>query len=405
MDSCPLGDIQNSSVVNRSFRSFLSQLEGIDFIGLFCLHDHEVKNPQKKYRHKNVATFVSLKMGIFQDIFSTDKPSIFIHTTKPEYYPGELVQGTVHLNVTTPADIDSIKILIDGSEETYFTVTKTYTTTINGKTTTRLREKPFEERRIFFVNVVDLFAAKSTLQPGVFVFPFQFMLNHNLPGSCSVESGSSRGSVRYNLFVQVVVPGFFKANLEHLQELRVIEPLKQILSATQTYKEENVTFLCCIPKGRVTLSANIDKNVYYPNETVELKLQVNNSESKVNLKACSLELIQTVVLRAKGEKKTFDVKIVKTKSPPVAAGEMCDRTIQMLLPPGLEASTTGSIMKCTYELNVRLSVPWSPDVTITQPVQILAAPMTNYALTIPYIPNQVMMPEVMMAPMVPQQKS
>ena len=342
------------------------------------------------------------KMGIFEDIFSTDKPSIFIHTSKPDYYPGELVQGTIHLNVTTPTHIDSVRLLVEGSEKTHFTKTKQYNTTVDGKTTTHSVKHNYDEHRVFFTRVVNLLSTKSTLQAGVFVFPFQFVLDHHLPGSCSIGFGSSTGDVTYKLFVQAIVPGFFKANLEHTQELRVVQPLRQLAVATQTFKEENVTFLCCIPKGRVTVSANLAKNVYYPNETVEVKLQVNNSESKVNLKACSLELIQTVTLYAKGEEEALSKNIAKTKSPQIAAGEVCDRTIQMLLPSIIEASTDSMIVKCSYELVVRLSVPWSPDVVITQPVQILAAPLSNYVPTIPYIPNQVVMPEVLLAPMASQ---
>ena len=343
-------------------------------------------------------------MGLFQDIFSTDKPSIYIHTSKPEYYPGELVEGTVHLNVTTPADIDSINLLAEGFERVKFTIRgNDHTPRPNGRTSTPGVDKICTAHRPVFIRTVNLLTTKSTLQPGVFVFPFQFTLNNNLPGTCTVGCGDSQGSVRYTLHVQAVVPGFFKANLEHLQDLRVIEPLRKKAVATQAHKEENVTFLCCIPKGSVSLSADLAKNVYYSGETVEVKLKVNNSESQVNLRGCSLELVQQVFMRSGKEEEAFGLKVVREKSLAVAAGEICDRTIQMILPADMEATTIGGIIRCTYELTIRLSVPWSPDVVITQPVDIVATPMPNYALIVPYIPNQVMMPEVVLAPMVPQQ--
>jgi arrestin (S-antigen)-like protein len=343
-------------------------------------------------------------MGIFEDLFSTHQHSIFIHTTKPDYYPGELVQGTVHLNLTAPTDIDAITLLVEGKVKAHFTRSESYSYSSNGKTERGTRTKVYEEKQVFYTRVTSLLITKSTLQPGVFVFPFQFHLDYNLPGTCHITHGNSEGKVHYSLFAQAIVPGFFKSNLEHTQELRVAQPQREMAIATQTFKEENVTFLCCISKGHVSLSANLVKNLYYPNEMVEVKLQINNSESKVNLRACSLQLIQHVVLHAKGAEETFSVKVAETKSPPIAAGETCDRTIQMLLPFTLESSTDARIVKCIYQLVVRLSVPWSPDVVLVQPVQILNAPLSSYVPAIPYIPNQIMMPEVVMPPppMMPQ---
>ena len=327
-------------------------------------------------------------MGILDDIFSTGQTFIYLHTTKPDYCLGDVVQGTVYLNVVTPTDIDEIKFKAEGREKAHFYI----------------GDSKHSARGIFFTRMGNLFEVKSTLQPGMYAFPFQFTLNDNyLPGSFFLDEWQKNFeiSIRYRLHVEVTVPGTFKLGLDHTQDLRVIKPLKQARTAVQAYKEEVVTYLGCISKGDVSLTANFAKNIYYPGETVEVKLQVNNSASQVDLKACSLELVRVTALYAK-DSIEHRQKILKERSSPIAAGEICDRTIQMVLPTTMEASTIAMVMECSYELTIRLSVPWSADVVLTQPIQILAIPKRGRGSVAPDISNHIMMPEVSLPSMAPQ---
>ena len=361
----------------------------MDFIGSrFVLHDLVGQK-----RHRSTAgvcnTFCdSLNMGILEDIFSTGKTHIYLHTSKPEYHPGDVVQGTVHLNVITPTEINEIKFRAEGCEKVHFTI----------------GDSKHSARGVFFTRRGTLFEATSTLQPGVYAFPFQFTLSENyLPGSLSKNywRRSFDVSIRYRLFVEVTMPGTFKLGLDHTQDLRVVAPSKQVPTAVQAYKEENVTLLRCIPKGSVSISANFNKNMYHPGDIVEAKVQVNNSASPVNLQACSLELIQVMGLYAK-ECIEHRIKVIKEQSPPIAAGEVCDRTFQMALPLDIEASTDAMVVECAYELAIRLSVPWSADVVLTQPIQIVTTPMKGHVSVAPNISTQVMMPEVSLPSMDPQ---
>lgn len=329
-------------------------------------------------------------MQLFQEIFSKQHNSIYVHTSKQQYYSGEVVDGTVHLSVSEPMHLDAVNLKVAGYQESWFARTETiYEDDPNkpGEKRPKTIKRTFAEEREFFRRRVNLFASKSTLQPGIFVFPFQFTVDAGLPGTCSVEAHDFyRGRVYYEVKCEAVVPGFFKANVEHRQEILICEPLRQALVGSETYKEENVTFLCCIPKGTVSLSAVIDRNAYAPGDTVSLRLQVNNT-SKVHLKNCSLKLSRRLTLFAKGETYFNQETICKTNSPSVPPGESIERIIQMRLPDSAPTSTRSDLVKCDYSLVVTLKVPWSADVVITQPVQLVARPRESYLQTLPSAPD------------------
>lgn len=218
---------------------------------------------------------------------------------------------------------------------------------------------------------------QCTLAAGNFQFPFQFLLDSKLPGTFELARGSSnshgqykpiRANVHYEVEAEIAVPGMFNPNLRHSQEILLYQPLDRALVGSETFKEANVTFLCCISKGTVSLAANIDRNAYAPGETVQLRLIVDNSQSQVNLEAASLKLQRSLTLRAQDKTMQETVTVVKSTSPPIAIGERCDRQITLQLPLRTEPSTNGHLVDCKYELVVQLKVPWSPDVTVRTPV-------------------------------------
>ena len=218
---------------------------------------------------------------------------------------------------------------------------------------------------------------KSTLQPGVFVFPFQFHLDHNLPGSCSVAFGRQRDRSVIVYLHKQSSPGSSNPTWSTLKSCEWSSPKGKWPWRRKRTRRRMSRSCVASPKGRVSLSANLVKNMYYPNETVEVKLQINNSESKVNLKACSLELVRErgAVCQGGGRRATA-TKVAKASSPNIAEGEYATGPFKCSSHPLIEPSTHARIMSCTYELVVRLSVPWSPDVVLAQPVQILNAPLT-----------------------------
>ena len=251
-------------------------------------------------------------------------------------------------------------------QECHFEYTETYKEGDQTKTRTRTARAS----ETFVKRSYQIYSYKCTLANGSFCFPFSFAIDSNLPGTFECSGHSHGASVYYELEAEVAVPGMLTPNLRHNQELIINQPLGQQMAATETFKQAKVTFLCCIPKGEVSMAANIDRNAYAPGDQVNLRLQVDNSHSQVNLEAASLKLQRTLTLRAEGRSFSTTETVCKAKSMAITAGEKADRFIQIAIPGKAEPSTDGSLVRHSYELEVCLSVPWSPNVRINQPVQI-----------------------------------
>lgn len=326
-------------------------------------------------------------MLLFQ--FFGSRNLIIIHTDRPSYYAGERVTGTVSLSVVEPLHLDAVFLRVNGYEMTdvpYQLAIQEYDKKTN-QTVTRYVERRASETNRFYSRTFCLYSYKSTLGNGNFVFPFEFILDANLPGTFYLKDGKAKGEVVYKVEAEVVVPGFFTSNLRHEQEIVIKEPLKQMLAGSETFKETDVTFLCCINKGRVTMSANVDKNAAAPGEAINLHIVVDNTRSQVDLKEVRFHVKREIKFRANGESWSDHSTIITSTSPQVLQGMNADRWIAVRIPNGTMPSTTSSLIKCAYYLTVELAVPWSPNVRINLPLQVFASTPMEYVAVVQYPPN------------------
>ena len=314
---------------------------------------------------------------------------IVIHTDKPSYYAGDRVTGTVSLSVVEPLHLDAVFLRVNGYEMTDVPYQKAYQEyDLNTKQmVTRFREERTSQTNKFYSRNFCLYSSKSTLGFGNFVFPFEFVLDGSLPGTFYLKDGKAKGEVVYKVAAEVVVPGFFTSNLRHEQEIVIKEPLKQALGGTETFKETDVTFLCCINKGRVAMSANVDKNAAAPGEAINLHIVVDNSRSQVDLKEVRFHLCRSIKFKANGQKWTDYSTIMTSTSPQVLQGTNADRWIAVRIPNSTMPSTDSSLITCEYSLTVELSVPWSPNVRINLPLQVYAPTPVGYVSVVQYPAN------------------
>lgn len=335
-------------------------------------------------------------MGIFSNLFGNSN-LIYIHTDKQKYYAGEVVTGQVILCVIQPLQMNGVFIKLSGLEQTKIEVQR------SKHVPDPKPENPQNTRIVFWNEEVNdantffrrkycIFAQSCVLNPGNFVFPFQFPLEAKLPGTFKLQTTHSSvqgvdASVLYQVEAEVAVPGMFNPNLRHSQQILIHEPLRAALMASDTYKETKVTWMCCVPKGTVSLSASLEKNAYCPGEVVRLRLIVDNSKSTVDLPACSLKLTGAITVRARGETKRMGGTIVKATSPGLPAGERAERMIEMILPHSIEPSTSSKLVHCAYTVDAVLKVPWSPDVLCKTCVQIVIPQTADYVAQLQYPPG------------------
>lgn len=256
--------------------------------------------------------------------------------------------------------------------------------TVNGQTRSRTECIPHNQKSIMFRRRVDLLNCKATLHPGIYVYPFKFKLDENLPGSFSINKGDTFGKIVYKLKAEVMRPGRFQANIKHTQYVQLSTRLSRPIQSIQTSSEANVTRLCCIDMGSVSLSVILDKNAYSPGDVANLTIAIDNSASDVTLKHVAFKLVNRVNMRANTYSQSFRDSACNNQAPSVPKGDTAHIQFSLNLPYHLTPTTVSSLINSFYEFEVVLSIPCSADVIMRLPVTIFAPAPIDYISTVQY---------------------
>ena len=320
---------------------------------------------------------------------------------------GELVQGDICVSIIEPVQVNCIYLKLKGYEQAQVQVTKSVPDYSNShhhgghghghgghgghghgghghaSVPTKTITETYHEKREIFRHKVIIMHQKCTLIPGSYQFPFSFYLDNNLPGSFTAEFARGKGQVFYKIKGEVDVQSssLFDKNIKGKCPIVINELLQKQLNIQSNYKEGNVTFLCCFKKGTASMAMTFDKNAYAPGECVNLQIHVDNTNSTAKLQGISLKLVQTVNLTARGMKSREEVIVCKSSSGPVLPGGKEDRILMLPLPANLEqTSRGGALANCTYSLYVALKVPYSPDIKLSQDVQIYMPSLPQFQM-------------------------
>ncbi len=260
--------------------------------------------------------------------------------------------------------------------------------TIKGVTTTTIERIPHHEKRIIFRRRFGLVNFKATLNPGVYVYPFRFRLDEQIPGSFYMSNGDAMGRIMYKLKAEVTRPGMFKANVKHTQMVQISNRLLQPITKIQMIRESNVTRCSCIDMGEISCAAILDKNAYTPGEVANLIISIDNTASDVTLKHVSFKLANHGSMRARYYTQTFWNSECKNQAPSIPKGDTAHINFSLNIPNDLTPTTHGILINSYYEMEVVLSVPCSTDLMISLPVTIFAVPPQDYITQVQYPPER-----------------
>jgi hypothetical protein len=181
------------------------------------------------------------------------------------------------------------------------------------------------------------------------------------------------------------VPGTFTPNerYKHIITLTAIQPVDQMFtSRNMAHSEESVSFLCCVPKGHVAVTACTDKGSFSPGDQVDVLLSIDTTESEVDLEFVSLNLTQSMQLTARDIPKTNLRTLETSHGKGAPKGTTTEMTISLVIPAGCEDSTHTSMIWLQYKLEVILGVPWSANVSVDLPIHIMGSQLPTYQETV-----------------------
>lgn len=321
---------------------------------------------------------------------------IYITLNQPSYVGGDVVGGTVELDCAVPFHAKGVLLKVKGFERVWWEYT--YTEYVgegeNRKAVTRTGEH--KENREFFRESIRVYPHQGIVAPGHYSFPFLYQLPANLPGTYCEEGGNmgDRFSAKVLYKLKATVDVHHKHNLHNTTKLVVNEKFDQLLQPS--YAENQKSFLTS--SGHLHIRTWLDKNAYFPGETVLAKLKANNTSVKPTRKI-NIKVHHELELRAHGHtKRSCRVEYHQE----FTGFEPCYYGIKWMpfyIPVGLirPSSLLGHHVHSSYIFEIECDIPGATDLSVKLPVRILA-PQFLWSSTPPQPVNALLPPSVMIRP-------
>ena len=244
------------------------------------------------------------------------------------------------------------------------------------------RTVTFAEQKVFYKDrIVMAYLSNNVLVPGTYVYPFQFQLPPNLPGSFDLAHTNSyenlRAKIEYKFTATVDVGGFFARDLKGRVLVRVFE--QSFIGQQPVAKSivESVNFMCCFNKGHVQIEAVMNKLAFVEGETAEIQTHVRN-KSSVDVKMLKCKLRRVVTAHARGRRRVVSDTVCHTEFKGIDAFDDVQQPSPLpIIGQGLFPSTVGCLVQCQYYIDLQCDIPWCPDSHLELPV-FITAPFLQY---------------------------
>lgn len=248
-----------------------------------------------------------------------------IQTDQQYYISGSQITGRIYVQIHEPYPARKLKLQIKGKEKCRWYQERRETVHYGGHThhITHYDRHDIEDNVFYYEAVIYEFY-QGSINPGQYCFPFSFYLPKECPSSAYFT-----GSQSAKAYIKYTCKGTFEAaNGSNIDDIKyelpfMVRQIKMEVNANlQAFGEEKIDkCCCCCAAGKATVGALFEKNAYTTNEIAHALVNINNSESKCEVKQITMKLKQHVNLNTGGHKYHFVDTVCKEHYPGISAGE------------------------------------------------------------------------------------
>eukprot|EP00047_Mylnosiga_fluctuans_P003085 m.227427 g.227427 ORF g.227427 m.227427 type:complete len:354 (+) comp11583_c0_seq1:199-1260(+) len=291
--------------------------------------------------------------------------TMYIATEQSSYFGGDVVKGTLNLNIISPLKCDGLYITILGQEKVSFRKG-------SGKS-----RRSYSGENTILETRVQLHRFGGQAKPGQYSFPFTFQLPRNLPGSFNASVHRGECEISYCIKGECVTPGMFTANVRHTRIITVNELLRAPVTAASLRSRQFVNLCCCFGQGLAEVNATVSKNSYTAGELASVACEITN-ESRKNFRSVRVRLIRAITLTVRGRSRTDTETLNQQLYPGVPAGMSLVGPSALQLPVQVPRNAlptvNGRLLQCTYFVQIELvsSSIWISNVKAKVPIRIFA---------------------------------
>lgn len=233
---------------------------------------------------------------------------VVINFDRAYYYPGDLVTGSVYLDIREAFETRGLELEVKITESVQWLETE-YRQEIKREYDENIKDYkdvthsvPVQvekgDSKILFQNSCII----STLLNNIFGFgqyayPFQFTLPEHLPGSFEYYDNEVSANIKYEVIARTLSWQGRLNELESTGILVVRQSPQNFQYPTNLSDTKAITTWCFFSQGSSTLNISYPKNNFVQDEIVQVICQLNNTRCKLNASCIKLQLFQRITLR------------------------------------------------------------------------------------------------------------
>ena len=298
---------------------------------------------------------------------------------------GDTITGKIEVFSRQPLHCSAVKLKVTGHEKCKFDVLHAHTVqqTDGSSKTIYTKSKAREKKEFFDRSEKSLWSGVIPAEPQE--IPFQFPLPRDLPASFHLKGrqGSGererkwQGRIVYKVKAVLELPQ--RPDMKAEQLLVMVEPPRSPTKPVKEEKEGSAMCCLCIPRGRISMTANFDRLQVFPGERFAFYLSVRN-DSSMDVRATKIKLMRTIRLRADGHTWNLVDSIGETsKFDAVPARKSMEKNVHLDIHSSVEPATTlGRLVQCSFNVNVECDIPFAPDVELHRSLDIVPLRPTQW---------------------------
>ena len=222
------------------------------------------------------------------------KPEMSIYLENNIYFPGEVIKGKLFLKSGNFLKKAIIIYEMYGKEK----IKEENKYNIEYNNSTKIYYSSLEYPGLINYSILSGIKIPFEINLPSYILPsFEFSQNFNI-------NKNNYGYIKN--FIQIEIP---ELNLIRQKFIIIRRPLTKLNTPLSFQAERNEKILGIFNKGCPILRTSFDKNYYFFNEEVPLKIKLNNNNSKFIIKNINIKLIRNVVFKLKENNDNDNMKI------------------------------------------------------------------------------------------------
>jgi len=223
---------------------------------------------------------------------------------KQNYFPGEIIKGTVYLNPEKPVFIEDIQIAFNLFENWY--VTTENKTEFNNQTIVAFN-LGIKKMLGCKVNDKNIYLEKLN-----YTFPFTYKLPEYINPSFEYPTDKYRAFLRYNLAAKILSNDYPGSTSVYLIIQAI--PKNDLDDLNKESTSSSIKKWGLFNKGNSIVKAFYPTKNYKFNDIIPITINVDNTNSKLKLTECKIDFIRKIIFKSKEDltdKYTHEDKLIK----------------------------------------------------------------------------------------------